>query len=459
MLAVALLALRLWWGRVAERRLHAALDQLASRGEPVRAEDLDHSRLDDAANAAAYLKQAAASVNATTYSPANTAMDFPAAYTPRSPKWHDVAKAAMAVNGPAFVTARRARAFDRADWGQPAALLFNPGPLNAMRALANTLGDGALYAHEAGDDVAALETIRDVRHVAAAVGQHPLLVNNLVSVGIDALAMARLHEIATGLRIDPHDAPAPAPPQRDAAPAGPFASTQPTVPPRGPSPAHVRALIAELLDDRAPVAAARGAWAGERLSALEAQRGDARNSWLVRPAFDLDAVRVVKIFDAMEEASAQPTWPEAQALLNRTLGPPPPPAPRSPAGQVLTIDWSRVVSSILFSGVGSGRAIEQHFRSTTERRLVAVKLAAQLYRADHGQWPPDGGDRPVVYSAGPNGVFDTRGPQSVPNVPIYGWARGADEWRDLARWAPPTPATAPSTQAVDDQPDKPDDPR
>ena len=231
------------------------------------------------------------------------------------------------------------------------------------------------------------------------------------------------------------------------------------MPPRGPSPAHVRALIAELLDDRAPVAAARGAWAGERLSALEAQRGDARNSWLVRPAFDLDAVRVVKIFDAMEEASAQPTWPEAQALLNRTLGPPPPPAPRSPAGQVLTIDWSRVVSSILFSGVGSGRAIEQHFRSTTERRLVAVKLAAQLYRADHGQWPPDGGDRPVVYSAGPNGVFDTRGPQSVPNVPIYGWARGADEWRDLARWAPPTPATAPSTQAVDDQLDKPDDPR
>jgi hypothetical protein len=238
-LAVALMALRLWWGQVAERRLRAALDQLAARGEPVRVEDLERPRLDDAANATAYLKQAAGSVNATTYSPANTAMNFAEAYTPWSPKWHDVAKAAMAVNGPTFVAARRARAFDRADWGQPASLLFNPGPLNAMRALANTLGDGALYAHEEGDDVAALETIRDVRHLAGAVGQHPLLVNNLVGVGIDALAMARLHEIATGLRIDPHDAPAPPPPQRDAAPAGPFASTQPTVPPRGASPAHV----------------------------------------------------------------------------------------------------------------------------------------------------------------------------------------------------------------------------
>ena len=63
---------------------------------------------------------------------------------------------------------------------------------------------------------------------------------------------------------------------------------------------------------------------------------------------------------------------------------------------------------------------------------------------------PDGGDRPVVYHASVNGVFDTKDSPRLPNVPLYGWMQGADEWRDLSRWqpAPPGPTSAPTTRPV-----------
>ena len=174
---------------------------------------------------------------------------------------------------------------------------------------------------------------------------------------------------------------------------------------------------------------------------------------------------------------------------------PPPAAVRGVRREPL--DFPRVLSSS-FLGGGSPRALEQHMRVRAERRLAAVNLAAQLYRAEHGQWPPtldalvpmylpeappdpvgppgqrvryvlvrgglpDGGDRPVVYHAGANGVYDTKDPPVLPNVPMYDWMRQPDEWRDLSRWVPPAPPTkltsAPSTQAAEDQVDEPDDPR
>jgi hypothetical protein len=112
--------------------------------------------------------------------------------------------------------------------------------------------------------------------------------------------------------------------------------------------------------------------------------------------------------------------------------------------------------------------------------MAAVSLAARLYQAEHGKWPPtpealvpkylpevprdalapgaqplryvlipggrpDGADRPLVYSVGEDGVDDTAaGTAKPPAVPNYSWARAADQWRDLSRWPPPPPAPAPS---------------
>jgi hypothetical protein len=136
------------------------------------------------------------------------------------------------------------------------------------------------------------------------------------------------------------------------------------------------------------------------------------------------------------------------------------------------------------------RYFETTFRVIGERSMAAVALAANLFRADHHRWPntldelvpaylpsvpldpfaegepigytilqsalPDGGDRPLVFER--NGDRDV-GPYAEPS---YSWEsnrwpgtpRGTEvrQYRDLERFNPPQPATAPSTQAVDDQP-------
>lgn len=493
-LLVALIILRLGWGWEAQRRLRAAVAGLRAEGHPVRVEDLAAAPLDDEENAAQYLKRAHAFV-IRSWAPSSTSLTFPAAYTPYSPKWHEVAAAAVKTNGQAYPLARHARAYDRSVWVKPArpyvsTTLPHLGP---MKALCNDLGDAALFAHEQGEDAAALETIRDLRHLAEQVGaQPPMIVCNLVQVGMDAVAMARLQEIAPGLRIVPGDAPArPRPTAAGEAP-GPFPSTAPTDPPRGVTRGHVRTLIAELLDDRARAKSLRDGIGGERLWQLESAEVLATASVVLTPMYRLDAVRMSAVDDAVLDAAARPTWPQAKAALDatqrRVLAPLPPSgfmfAPAvaaTPPPRRQPIDYSRMLSWYFLSGgIVSGRFVEQNMRSVAERRMVAVTLAAQLYRADNGgAWPPsldalvphylpgiprdplslddrplgyllmrgglpDGGDRPAVYSAGRNGVIDTRGLASVPDEPFYSWMRGPDEYRDLARWRPAPPSTQPT---------------
>jgi hypothetical protein len=126
------------------------------------------------------------------------------------------------------------------------------------------------------------------------------------------------------------------------------------------------------------------------------------------------------------------------------------------------------------AGLTNGWWAEMNWRVAMDRRLAAVGLAVQLYRAEHDRWPasmdelvpkylpqvprdpmaadgsglryllvrgglPGGGDRPLAYSAGPDGAFGTANPPVLPN---YGWMTSTgDQWRDLARWQPPAPAT------------------
>jgi hypothetical protein len=146
-------------------------------------------------------------------------------------------------------------------------------------------------------------------------------------------------------------------------------------------------------------------------------------------------------------------------------------------------------------------------RVRLERSAAAVSLAVHLYRADHGgAWPasldalaprylpavprdvyasgeplryrilahvlPDGGDRPIVYSIGPDGVDDTaaagdmattapanarRGSSAILNEPQYGWNYHRDDKGyqtfDLSRWsplAPPSPPPAATTPSADE---------
>lgn len=493
LLVVALLAVRLAWGWEAERRFARAIAPVLARGEPTTAAQWNPLPVAEPVNATPYLRKAAAAVNTTAWSPANTSINFPAAYTPHSPGWHTVAAQSVAANGAVFPLARQARAHDRFDWGTRAAspvagILLRY--LNDTRMLANTLGDAAQYAHEQGDDVAALETMRDVLHVAKAARTDGFTVCALVGVGIDSLACARLMEIAPGLRLDPDAPPPPTAPDATTAAAGRFPTTAPLDRPRPVSPAHVRAVIDELLDDRDSVAGMRRALAGERVTQLDLADWLGRGSWVLRPMLRLDAVRMLEADEEITEAAAQTNQPAARVVLARLDAKLPPPLP--PGRRVLSptapgaagarrepIDFARLLSNDFLNGASSGRIVIQHLRGVTERRMTAVSLAAQLYRAEHDEWPPtiealvpkylpevptdplaaegerlryilvpgglpDGRDRPVVYSAGDNGVYETDDARILPAAPVYFWRRSADEWRDLSRWAPPPPASGPA---------------
>ena len=312
-----------------------------------------------------------------------------------------------------------------------------------------------------------------------------------MGIGIDEIANSRLLEIAPGLRIAP-DGAADNAGVLDAASAaaGPFPTTTPVNPPRPVAPSHVRGLIRELLDDTDADAGLRRALAGERVMQLDLAEWFGARSWVLRPMFRLDAARMLDAGEVLDEAARHAHLPPATDVLRRNahrlLPPTPPgksvlwPGAATPGKKPERIDFPRVVSVELLSGSSLGRIIVQHLRGTTERRMAAVSLAARVYRADHGVWPPsidalvpeylpevpadalapdgarlrylvlpnalpDGRDRPVVYSAGDNGVYDTKDPPVLPNAPAYNWQRTADEWRDLERWTPAAapPATAP----------------
>ena len=486
LLLVALTAVRLVWGWESQRRLERILDPVVARGEPLRVSQLEQPKLDDKVNGLAYLRNAAGAVNRGAWSPSNTGMNFDAAYTPYSPNWHAVAGPSVAANAKVFPLARQARAQDKFDFGvtfATPAVVTSPGPLDPLRILANTLRDSAEWAHEMGDDAAALETIRDMRHESVALWSQPFIIDELVGIGIDQSANAMILEIAPGLRII--DGAAPPPPV--SATAGPFPPAAPLSAPRGVTRANVHRLIDELLDDIAANQGMNRALAGERVVHLDAAEHVARFAPVLRPMFELDAVRMLEVDAILEDAASKPDWPAASAVMVRA---PVWPTTAPSAGRRQPIDHTRTLGSNLVSLSGLSRAIEHILRARAERRMAAVSLAAQLYRADTGRWPvslnalvprylpslpfdpmskhpeplryllsrgalPGGRDRPVVYSAGANGVFDTKDASSLPPGPTYSWNRGPDEWRDLERWKPAatqpttTPTPGASTQAAD----------
>jgi hypothetical protein len=487
LLAVGLVALRLWWGREAQRRLDRALAPLVAGSLPIRAADMKPPPLTDETNAAAYFHKAHRSI-VFNDSPAASSISY-ADYPPYGNQWDALAEKSVKQNAAVFPAARKARAHDRADWGvnfvRPPIATLLPH-LNDARHLANTLGDAALYAHFRGSDAAAIETMRDVRHVAAALGQDPFVISHLVTVGIEMLAADRLQVIATRLRVAPEGL-------TDDGTALPSTARAQLARPAARDP--VRALIRELLDDRAFGQALKTAYCGERAAQIDTADWFAEMSTVLRPMYQLEAARMAEQDEVLLEAAAQTSWPAAQGVLARGAArrPPPGPPPRSVAAafglagaspQREPVDYTRLLSSTLLGTSPLGRPIVQHMRARAEKRMTAVSLAAQLYRADHaGAWPPsleamvpqylpqvprdplaqgdkplgyvlakgglpDGSDRPLVYSVGANGVDDTANGTPPPKVPYFGWHNDRDEWRDLTRWTPGTPATAPTTQGA-----------
>jgi hypothetical protein len=469
-IVVLILVVRLIWGWHTGRLLRAQLDEIRGRGEPATLAELKFEAVPDAENAWALQVRAATIAQGTgVWSPSSSNDEY-REFPPFPGYWTKRAAASEAAHGQVFALARQARGLSRAQvrtgMSPPAISSVLTPAFNPARHLSNTLKDGALYRHVQGDDVEAVERVRDELWVARSLHVDPTLVSQLVAIGIEASANEAAQVMAPGLRLEK-------PGTRQA----------------------VRGLIADLLDESAGRRGLRDGLLGERVILDDFIDWSAQRSWFMRPMADMEAVRRNRSLAVVIEAAGEPDWPHASAVIahvpreqgwgivQATIA-----ARRSPLATA-----PRYSRFLVVEDWDPSRAILTHFHVLADRRMTAVSLAAQLYRADRGHWParleelvpaylpavpadpyredggplgyvvaklptPLAGDRPLVYS-----VDADHWRIGIKPEPMYGYqtrSSGKDpsvgephQYRDLSRFEPPA-----SPQAVNGDPQKPDAP-
>jgi hypothetical protein len=414
----ALSALRWWLGREAERRIRAEIAAAHARGEPILPADFDAPSVPDGQNAALSLRQAADMLDGS--------QDF-YQFETKHPPGQQLTEAdrqeirrILADLQPALRLLRRARAETGIDWGNTMrwSRLTASGPLgyNPQRHLANTIRFAATSCQAIGDDRESVELVRDGLRQAAVIDQAPpALLNQLVALGFTGLFNATVIDLAPKWEIQP----------ATVRPASTRARRE-----------QLQQLISELLDDTAFRNAWVQCWWGERANCfesepryVEAQLGAAA-AFLLRPMNDLDALGGAAQLSDIAAAARQPNLPGALASLPSAATRRMPSHLQEATG---AFRWAWGPGGIM-RGAGA-RTFTMFYEALATRRIAAVTVAVQLYRAEHGnrypvslaQLVPDylpsvpidpmaGNGRPlgyhpdtkpaVVYSVGVNGIDD-----------------------------------------------------
>jgi hypothetical protein len=126
-------------------------------------------------------------------------------YPPYPPEWHRLEDASYAFNAPARALVREARSRTIANW--PVLHLeggkLDMSYLNGCRNLANEVGDAALYQHLHGDDAAAIESVRDMMHLADLLDgpTNTAIIQPLVALGARMVAANRLEVITSDVAL------------------------------------------------------------------------------------------------------------------------------------------------------------------------------------------------------------------------------------------------------------------
>ena len=131
--------------------------------------------------------------------PAASNLEY-AGYPPFPPEWHKLMKATWDFNAAAREQVHAARAIEAIHW--PA--IIKDGKVDvsyhsSLRNIANEVADAALYQHVMGHDADAVESLRDLFHLADLLDADPeeLAVQSLLAVGIRAIALDRLNIITS----------------------------------------------------------------------------------------------------------------------------------------------------------------------------------------------------------------------------------------------------------------------
>lgn len=136
-------------------------------------------------------------------SPAASPVAYPG-YPPYSAQWKTLEKATYEFNAPARALAREARSLNKADWPArvTAAGKLDLSYLNGCRALANEIADAVIEEHLRGDDAAAVESVRDLLHLADLLDANSsALVQPLVALGVRMVAVNRLEIITADVTL------------------------------------------------------------------------------------------------------------------------------------------------------------------------------------------------------------------------------------------------------------------
>lgn len=455
LLLLATLALRVWWGWEAERRLQDKLEEYRAAEQPVLPEDFAMASVPDADNAALVLRKAAAAVVELADAPVSISevIDAPCVVD----ECPDDIRLLIEANAEALRLVRGVRARPCADWGvrltSPVINVMLPD-LSPQKNLARVCCVAALYHHQQGNHREAVAGVRDILDIADRVSQMgPFLIVHVLRLTVTDIAVATLEGITHDLQtIGAVDAPV------DGGSAVPRAEAE--------------SVIRELLDEDPVREGWRIACYGERL--MEYDAGGMVSSrhdlwWLFRPALRLDIIRMMEYSTAAADAVLAPDWRTANKLL-----------PRYETAKSGVEMLTRFLSNLLLPALDT--TLATHYHSLLRRRLAAVALAIRLYEADHGSLPraldalvpdylsavpkdPFAADGlvigycpdaipPVLYSVGTDGI-DEGGRYAFEQAESRPWD-SADIVFFLNGHRPPRrPAATPSSQAADDDVNQP----
>ncbi len=429
-LLIALVALRLWWGWEANRRLQAEIDRIIAAGEPIYPEDFDPKEdIPDDQNAARFLLQAASAINLTTDQKKLVEESHVDSAAVR--EHSEEVLAIIEGNAQVFDLLRRARGVSSADWGvsshTPFAAFSAILPvLTGQRQLAKLLHLGALQHHLSGDDGDAVGKLRDLLAISDALAGQGTLIAFLTGAACAGLCVNAIEETAATLAL-----------------RGERADTAPSM--QSADRSEVQAIVTGLLDKPTAKGHLKNAMFWERMSqfdlfqqvaqgkvtvsawfglgpaAAAASVWDATWNYLSAPLMQLDALSMLRRSSLLATAAEKPSWAEVKAVL-------PEETPHRSALDALVHPFSWIRDPSL------DRILLSHFRALAMRRMAAVALASRLYQADHGERPvtlnellPDylpfvpedpfsptrspigyapGARWAILYSVGPDGVDD-----------------------------------------------------
>ena len=464
-IVLSLLVTFIVWGRRATRGYAAQLEAYRAAGEPINVAELNAwpALVTPGENAVPALRAAAGSIDEKTDAWQKV---YYAPYEWVTPLREDEVAALDALvkeNAGALEALEVAMGQPGVDWdiGYTSPMINQLYPdLNPQRSLANLLRAKAQLEHHRGNDAEALRCVERILFVGRAMDHQPTLVSHLVAIGINAIGAASAAEVSPDLRV-----------------AGPRESS-----PGAATPDQVRALIRQLLDERALAEGHRRSWIGERVSQIDTINA-LGNGQLLGPSATVWSRAKLPFVRPYFYENGQVMTAHTTTLLHATASSPDVVSFRQKLPDLTAVKGSPryLLASILLPSLD--RSGEQHYRLLADRRLTATMLACRLFAADHDERlprtleelvpdylpavpidPMAGGGKPLgyvnaekdpvkprVYSVGPNGI-DQGGTEGDVKLPRRQYEAMRDEVRHLKRQPRPEPPPEDGVIYPDDLP-------